>query len=630
MVADPGRRAHDALDRASPLPHLRSEWRVRHQSIERLEELQRNDPRRQIAVFQHQLRCLVGWGRLGERDVDAAGQHRDHAERGKRPFQLAHRTGAAIKGEGLGGDHAGRRSRCQRAAAQGHGHRRRRDHSRRCGTPATAAEQRRHSSCATSLSASVPDPRLANPHSTPGADALGATLDRMTATAVLEQARALPERPGVYLMKDARGQVLYIGKARRFALARALLLRVRTQHGAPHQRARRSDRHPRPRRDRLRGRRAAAGGDARQAPPAQLQRPAQGRQALPLPQGRRAARLAASDHHPPRRAGRGALLRALRLGGLGAAHARCRQEALPLAFLHEDDHRHGPTPLPRLLHQALHRPLHGLLHARGIPRRDRPDAALPRGPQQRRAATRRAGDGRGLRGARVRARRTPARPGRGDPPRHRAPAHGDHHRPRCRRLRPRAQRRRGLRAGLLRARHRRRRHRLVHAGRRARGARRQRRPRSSAPSSRSSSSRRRTCRAACCSRTRPPTASNCARRCARSAAAPWRSPFRSAANCAPWSRPPRRTRTRRSRCTACAGSPTATRPSRRSRCSRTSSICRSARAASSVTTSRRSRAATRWPRWWCSRTAARATINTAASASAPSRARTTSPRCARC
>ena len=48
----------------------------------------------------------------------------------------------------------------------------------------------------------------------------------MVDSPVLQQAKALPERPGVYLMKDARGQVLYIGKARR------LRSRVRSYFGS--------------------------------------------------------------------------------------------------------------------------------------------------------------------------------------------------------------------------------------------------------------------------------------------------------------------------------------------------------------------------------------------------------------
>ncbi|MGE0228228.1 MAG: excinuclease ABC subunit UvrC [Dehalococcoidia bacterium] len=35
----------------------------------------------------------------------------------------------------------------------------------------------------------------------------------MTGSSVLQQVRALPERPGVYIMRDVRGEVLYVGKA---------------------------------------------------------------------------------------------------------------------------------------------------------------------------------------------------------------------------------------------------------------------------------------------------------------------------------------------------------------------------------------------------------------------------------
>ncbi|MSQ41619.1 MAG: excinuclease ABC subunit UvrC [Dehalococcoidia bacterium] len=48
----------------------------------------------------------------------------------------------------------------------------------------------------------------------------------VTDSAVLQQARALPERPGVYLLRDGRGDVLYIGKAKR------LRARVRSYFGA--------------------------------------------------------------------------------------------------------------------------------------------------------------------------------------------------------------------------------------------------------------------------------------------------------------------------------------------------------------------------------------------------------------
>jgi excinuclease ABC subunit C len=48
----------------------------------------------------------------------------------------------------------------------------------------------------------------------------------MTSSTVLQQARALPERPGVYLMKNERAEVIYVGKAKR------LRSRVRSYFGS--------------------------------------------------------------------------------------------------------------------------------------------------------------------------------------------------------------------------------------------------------------------------------------------------------------------------------------------------------------------------------------------------------------
>ena len=48
----------------------------------------------------------------------------------------------------------------------------------------------------------------------------------MTDTSVLQQARALPQRPGVYVMRNARDEVIYIGKAKN------LRSRVRSHFGS--------------------------------------------------------------------------------------------------------------------------------------------------------------------------------------------------------------------------------------------------------------------------------------------------------------------------------------------------------------------------------------------------------------
>ena len=100
--------------------------------------------------------------------------------------------------------------------------------------------------------------------------------------------KRLPDRPGVYLMKDAAGDVLYVGKAQ------SLRHRVRSywqkqapahRRGPPDPRGRRPDRRRRGDRGRQRQRGAAPRGEPHQAVQAALQRPAQGRQELPVHQG---------------------------------------------------------------------------------------------------------------------------------------------------------------------------------------------------------------------------------------------------------------------------------------------------------------------------------------------------------
>ncbi len=48
------------------------------------------------------------------------------------------------------------------------------------------------------------------------------------ANQLLDQVRALPTRPGVYIFRDAKGGVIYVGKAA------SLRSRVRSYFGSPH------------------------------------------------------------------------------------------------------------------------------------------------------------------------------------------------------------------------------------------------------------------------------------------------------------------------------------------------------------------------------------------------------------
>ena len=215
-------------------------------------------------------------------------------------------------------------------------------------------------------------------------------------------------------MKDARGDVALRRQGAEPAQPRPELLAEAggRRRGPPDPERHRPGRRRRVHADRLGLRGAPPRGQPDQALPAALQRPAQGRQELPVHQDHPGRRLPADRADPQAAGRRQPLLRAVRLGDERRRVDEPDPAAVPVPDLH-DRHPGGqagpPAAVPAVPHQALPGPVHrGDLEGR-LPRRHRAGRAVPRGPpgDARQGARRR--DGRRRRADRVRAGGGPAR-----------------------------------------------------------------------------------------------------------------------------------------------------------------------------------------------------------------------------
>ena len=198
--------------------------------------------------------------------------------------------------------------------------------------------------------------------------------------------KKLPTRPGVYLLKDARGQVLYVGKAQN------LRNRVRSywQKEVPTGSGSRSSGRPSTGSSTSRYTITDSVGEAlllegnlvkRFQPP--VQRPAQGRQELPVHQDHARRRLPADRADAEAAERREPLFRPVLVRLERRRGDEPRPAAVPVPDVHDrhQGRRAGaPAPLPAVPHQALPGPVHrGDLEGR-VPRRHRAGRAVPRGP----------------------------------------------------------------------------------------------------------------------------------------------------------------------------------------------------------------------------------------------------------
>ncbi len=111
----------------------------------------------------------------------------------------------------------------------------------------------------------------------------GSDRQRDAKASIAEQRRALPDQPGVYLFRDGRGRVVYVGKAKSRAQARGVALLQGPGAEQPRPRRDGGERGAhRVRRRGHRGRGAAGRAELHQAVPAALQHPPARRQVLPV------------------------------------------------------------------------------------------------------------------------------------------------------------------------------------------------------------------------------------------------------------------------------------------------------------------------------------------------------------
>ena len=183
---------------------------------------------------------------------------------------------------------------------------------------------------------------------------------------LLEKAQETSSSPGVYLMKDETGAILYVGKAKN------LRNRLCTYfQPAPHEAGRtemmvrrvaRFRRHS----DRNRVRGPDSRRHADQEAQAQVQRPAQGRQGLPVSQNPGGRGLSPDRMDAARAAGWRAVLRAVPIGLVGPAGDESSERDLsPAGLLGQ----HVPPP-DAAVHPSsdrpLHRPLRGARRSRKV------------------------------------------------------------------------------------------------------------------------------------------------------------------------------------------------------------------------------------------------------------------------